>query len=136
MANELFKNFGDIGAFLQSYIDAEIERCVKEKTEFAELASTTSGDEPYELSTQEAADLLSCGKDKVLEYVHSGVLRGCFLKHGSVFKFKRRATLRALEMNSEREIYGDALSDNDHRQKSQTITKNRVVREMPQRKSA
>ncbi|MDQ4121709.1 MAG: hypothetical protein M3209_09715 [Acidobacteriota bacterium] len=114
MPDDIFKNFGEFGASLQQYIDSEIDRRVEKKLEFyAGVLGFAAEEERYELSPQKLADKVGCGKDKIYELVRNGALKGCFIKTGTHFKFKEKASRRAIEIYSQKEVYGDDSSDND-----------------------
>lgn len=133
MGGNILQNLGELGTSIERLMDRKIENARRELYDLGLLPDAE--DERYELSAQQLADLMSCGKDKIFEYVHKGVLRGCFVKHGNAFKFKARASRRAIELNSEREVYGEegnepkALID-------VAASQGDNVREMPTRKSA
>lgn len=112
MEGDFFQNLGELGASIKRYIDGEIERRMREEREL--YARHLDEDEPYELSPQQLADTLPMriSRDTIMDYVHSGVLRGCFIITNSHYKFKRRASKHAIEAYSRSKIYGDdSLND-------------------------
>jgi hypothetical protein len=83
MADDFLQNLGELGASIRRYIDAEIKRQRREEREIA--ASSEFDDEPYDLSPSQLSAYMQkkIGRDKIIEFVHSGVLRGCFIKLGT-----------------------------------------------------
>ncbi|HEX8568198.1 MAG TPA: hypothetical protein VF648_21335 [Pyrinomonadaceae bacterium] len=109
MANDFLQNLGELGASIKQFIREEVKRGIAEERKM--LASGDFDDEPYDLSPSQLSAYMqkAIGRDKIMEFVHLGVLRGCFIQVGTHYRFKAKASKRAIELHSEREIYGDEL---------------------------
>lgn len=106
MMRDLEKKYGEFGAEIAAFIEA----CVSERlAEHADVLSSLSArrvSEDFDWSSDDLAKKAGCGRDMIIHYVHSGVLKGCFTKHGRHFKFKPQAALKAIISHSETQIYG------------------------------
>jgi hypothetical protein len=83
---------------LTRYIDAQVDERVGEI--LAALPSVSPEHEKYELTPNQLAHEVGCGRDTIIAYVHEGVLKDCFILAGTHYKFRKNASIRAIEAYS------------------------------------